>query len=184
MTKMGTNARRLAAAVLILAAAGVLTRALVSASQPVPAKNDDVLAALLVEVRGLRAAMEQMASAGPRVQLFASRLQLQEARINGMVRRLDAVRDSLASVQRDYDRARDEIKQFETALSGGAVGDDREALEQMLPVRKREAAAMKITLDRYTAEEGQLANDIAIEQGRWTEINQRLDELERALSKR
>jgi predicted nucleic acid-binding Zn-ribbon protein len=128
--------------------------------------------------------MEQMASAGPRVQLFASRLQLQEARISGMVRRLDAVRDSLASAKQAHDRVRDEIKQFETALSSGAVGPDREALEQMLPVRKREAAAMQTTLDRYLAEEGQLANDISIEQGRWTEINQRLDELERALSKR
>jgi hypothetical protein len=184
MTKTGTNMQRLAAALLILVAGGVLTRTLASAGQPATPKNDDVLAALLVEVKGLRAAMEQMASAGPRVQLFASRLQLQEARISGMVRRLDAVRDSLASAKQAHDRVGDEIKQFETALSSGAVGPDREALEQMLPVRKREAAAMKSTLDRYLAEEGQLANDISIEQGRWTEINQRLDELERALSKR
>jgi hypothetical protein len=51
----------------------------------------DVLPALLVEVRGLRAAMEQMASAGPRIQLFVSRLQLQEARVNAMARRLDEI---------------------------------------------------------------------------------------------
>ena len=183
MTKTGTNTRRLAAALLIVVAGGVLTRTLASAGQPITRNTDDVLAALLVEVKGLRAAMEQMASAGPRVQLFASRLQLQEARINGMVRRLDAVRDSVASVQRDYDRARDEIKRFETSL-GSAVGPHREELEQMLPGRRRDAAAMKSTLDRHIAEEAQLANDITIEQARWTEINQRLDELERALSKR
>ena len=71
---------------------------------PAPPPAGDVLAALLVEVRGLRAAMEQMASAGPRVQLFASRLQLQEGRMNNMARRLDTVRDSLAGAQREVAR--------------------------------------------------------------------------------
>lgn len=42
-------------------------------------QQPDVLNALLVEVRGLRAAMEELASAGPRVQLSMGRLQLQEA---------------------------------------------------------------------------------------------------------
>ena len=41
--------------------------------------NQDVLAQLLVEIRGLRATMEQMGSAGPRVQLALGRIQLQEA---------------------------------------------------------------------------------------------------------
>ena len=38
--------------------------------------------ALLTEVRGLRVAMEQMTSAGARVQLALGRLQLQESRLN------------------------------------------------------------------------------------------------------
>ena len=45
------------------------------------AQQPDTTAALLVEVRGLRAALEQLASAGPRVQLMFGRLQLQEQRI-------------------------------------------------------------------------------------------------------
>src|SRR6187401_1257852 len=77
----------------------------------------EVLPALLTEVRGLRAAMEQMASAGPRIQLFTSRLQLQEARIGNMVRRLDTVRDNLASAQKDYARAGAQQQQFEAAMA-------------------------------------------------------------------
>ena len=46
------------------------------AAAQAPPPGPDVLPALLDEVRGLRAAMEQMASAGPRIQLFTSRLQL------------------------------------------------------------------------------------------------------------
>ena len=56
-------------------------------------QDPDVLAALLVEVRGLRAAMEQLGSAGPRIQLAMGRLQLNEQRITTFMRRLDEVRD-------------------------------------------------------------------------------------------
>src|SRR6185369_17626856 len=65
------------------------------------ASGDPAIQALLAEVRALRVAMEQMASAGPRIQLFTARLQLQENRVNNMIRRLDTVRDSLASAQRE-----------------------------------------------------------------------------------
>ncbi len=56
------------------------------------AQGQDVLPALLVEVRGLRAAMEAMASSGPRVQLALGRLQLQEQRVNNLLRRLETAR--------------------------------------------------------------------------------------------
>jgi hypothetical protein len=42
----------------------------------------------------------------------------------------------------------------------------------------------KSTLDRLTAEEPQLLLDINVEQARWTDINARLDELERTLAKK
>jgi hypothetical protein len=54
-------------------------------------QNEDVLPQLLIEVRGLRAASEQMASAGPHVQLLLGRVQLQEQRIGNQIRRLDMV---------------------------------------------------------------------------------------------
>ena len=94
--------------VLILTSLGTSIVARQAGQQP------DVLNALLVEVRGLRSAMEQLAAAGPRVQLTMGRLQLQEQRINTPT----------------------------------------------------------------------LGQEIAAEQGRWAEINQRLDELDRALSRR
>ena len=59
-----------------------------------------ILPSLLVEVRGLRAAIEQMASAGPRVQLALGRLQLQEQRLNTLIVKLDGIRDKLVMNQR------------------------------------------------------------------------------------
>jgi hypothetical protein len=168
------------------AGAAVLMGVLVQAGQAATApKNEDVLPALLAEVKGLRAAMEQMASAGPRVQLFVGRLQLQEGRMNSMIRRLDAVRENLASEQRELAKAQAEQKQFETALATGTPdAAARAEFTQLIAHMKRAVAERGPTVARLTAEETQLTQDLGVEQGRWTDINQRLDELERALSKR
>jgi len=156
------------------------------AGQAAPApKNEDVLPALLAEVKGLRAAMEQMASAGPRVQLFVSRLQLQEGRMTAMIRRLDSVREKLAEEQSVLTRVQDDLKQFETTLAAGPVDPNlQKELPHIIAQRRREAAARRPAVARLSAEEAQLAQDLALEQGRWNDINQRLDELERALTKR
>ena len=82
----------------LIAAAG-MGASLVTRAQSAP-EQPDVLPALLSEVRGLRAAMEQMAVAGPRVQLALGRLQLQEQRINTLGRRLETVKANQESAQR------------------------------------------------------------------------------------
>ena len=74
-----------AAAVLI---AGCLWGERVPIRAQQPASGTDVLPALLTEVKGLRAAMEQLASANAQAQLLVGRLQLQETRMNGMIRDL------------------------------------------------------------------------------------------------
>ena len=180
-----TRRYRRAAVAIVLIAAAMVTGAAVSARQRGPDTNDEVLPALLAEVKGLRAAMEQIASAGPRVQLFVGRLQLQEARINGMARRLDTVRDSLSVAQTEYENARRGFQDLQSAASQNREGlPPRDELEQLLAQRRHQVAAAKGAVDRLTAEEAQLTQDVTVEQGRWTEINQRLDELERALVKR
>jgi hypothetical protein len=158
--------------------------ALVAAHQAQPAAQPDVLPALLEEVRGLRAAMEQMASAGPRIQLFTSRLQLQEARINNMIRRLDAVRDSREGAQRELAHAQEQQRQAEQALAAGTGPIPHDELAAVIGQAKREATEGKSRVARLTAEENQLTGDIATEQARWTEINGRLDDLEKLLSSR
>jgi chromosome segregation ATPase len=179
------NARRFVTTAGFAAAGALLMGLLVHAGQAAPpAKTEDMLPALLEEVKGLRAAIEQMASAGPRVQLFVGRLQLQESRMNGMIRRLESVRDKLAAEQEVLTRALDEVKHFEAAVASANSPIPREELTQMISQTKRQAEERKATVARLTAEEAQLTQDLTVEQGRWTDINQRLDELERMLVKR
>ena len=174
-------------AVLLVAGAGWMG-AVAAQPQSAPASVPrDVLPELLTEVRGLRAAMEQMASAGPRVQLFASRLQLQETRINNLIRRLDTVRDRIGEAQRELARLQTEEKQLEAAIaeakSSSRPGDPEEAGMATLLMEgvKAKIASAKAIVERHSAEEAQIASDLTAEQARWIDINRRLDELEQAL---
>ena len=183
---MTVGIRRGCLAIVVVTAAAVN----LSGQSAQPPRQDDVLGSLLVEVRGLRAAMEQMASAGPRVQLFASRLQLQETRINNMIRRLDTVRDRLAEAQAEVARVQAEEKQLEAALGEHKGSTSAEAREEMnmatllLNGVKTKITTAQNNVARAMAEEAQIVADLATERGRWVAINQQLDELERALAKR
>lgn len=165
-----------ASAVLLIVCCAVAGRTSLQAQS---APREDVLPALLAEVKGLRAAIEQMSSAGPRVQLFVGRLQLQEARMNGMIRRLDTVRDTLGGARQNVDRLKGALK-----MLVAEPGESQDDLGPMLNGMKQELAAGQATVDRLAAEEAQLTQDLTTEQARWIDINQRLDELERALAKR
>jgi predicted nucleic acid-binding Zn-ribbon protein len=147
-------------------------------------ESASILPALLAEVRGLRAAMEQMASAGPRVQLALGRLQLQEQRLNTLVMKLDATRSALSSLQRQMVQQQGQMLELENAEKEATDPNERRQAEHMIGMMKRELATASSEIQRLTAEESSLSSDIASEQARWNDFNQRLEELERALGRR
>ena len=161
--------------VLILTSLGTSIVARQAGQQP------DVLNALLVEVRGLRSAMEQLAAAGPRVQLTMGRLQLQEQRINTLVRRLDEIRDRRNNVETAQASQKMELSALEEAVKRDGASREYDIQIKGLKMSLADSGAQ---LERLQNEEIALGQEIAAEQGRWAEINQRLDELDRALSRR
>ena len=168
--------------VVMLVGAVVLVVAVVPAVGQQAVQNQDVLRALLVEVRGLRLAMEQMGSAAARVQLAMGRLQLQEQRINTMVRRLEAVRDQKISVEREITDMRNDATRMEDASTRAENPEERKMAALHGAELKRRAEQRTAEVQRLTAEEVETANAIAAEQSRWTDINRTLEELERALA--
>jgi len=173
---------------------GVLTVAVVllagwtvargQAQTPAGAGSTDIMPALLEEVRGLRSAMEQMSSAGPRVQLALGRLQLQEQRINSAIKRADDARTRVAQLQREQLEKQQRVRGLESELKdrrSGADGPPVEQLAGMLEHEKQRLANHNAEVQRVAAEEAMSATEVATEQARWTEINQRLEELERLL---
>ena len=180
------------AIVLMLGLAALATGSAVriSASQAstrqASAPQDDVLPALLVEVRGLRAAMEQMASAGPRVQLALGRVQLQEQRVNTLMRRLEESRGRLVEAQRNYDGAQQQLRGLEMGLREPPRpdGPPLAQLQDMQREVERGLARAAADVQRITAETTIIEADLATEQGRWVDLNQRMEALEQSLVRR
>jgi len=164
-------------AVIVIASGAFAVRGFAQAQQP---SSADVLPALLQEVRGLRAAMEQMASSSAHAQLLIGRLQLQEGRMNSMIRRLETVRDNLATAERVYDQLHGSLQMMEGEKSPAEI----QAIEKEIPGLKLQVDAAKANVNRLRTEESQLTSDLTAEQTRWMDINQRLDELERTLGRR
>lgn len=174
---------RIALVALIGTSCGILVTSLAAQGTREP----DLLSALLTEVRGLRQAMEQMASAGPRVQLALGRLQLQEQRVNGMIRRLESLRDTIVNTEKENASIQAQLANIQTLFKQ----DDKDAppgetnpMLGMMTGFKKALAAGEAELLRLQGEEAQLQQQIAAEQGRWSDINRTLEDLERALAKR
>lgn len=146
--------------------------------------QDDVLQSLLLEVKALRLAMEQVAAAGPRVQLAMGRLQLQEQRVESTRHRLDGVRDAITSAERDIAETRDRMAMMEEAGQRAADPAEREGFNGQLRLVKAALVQKAADVQRLKEQEAELTGALAAEESRWTEVSQRLDELERALAPR
>jgi hypothetical protein len=152
-------------------------------------REPDVLSALLTEVRGLRAALEQSAVVGPRVQLALGRLQLQEQRIT-MIRRVESLRDARRTAETGHARAQTELEGLERMVKQqlrdmppGSTEADH-PMSAAVRRQRQGVSAGAADLQQLRAEEQQLEQQIAAEQGRWAEINRALEELERSLGRR
>jgi len=157
----------------------------VQVRQAAPQAEADVLPALLTEVRGLRAAMEKMASAGPRVQLALGRVQLQEQRINNAIRRLDEMRAAVVTAQTRYDNMQEEAVRLERQIRNPRPdGPPIEQLKEEHARYPQETAQALMKLQRASADEAALSADLASEQARWTDLNQRMEALEATLAPR
>jgi DNA repair exonuclease SbcCD ATPase subunit len=143
----------------------------------------DVLAELLVEVRGLRQAMERAATVGARIQLLVARVQLQEQRIAELSRRLVTVRDELSKIDSEAGGLLLQQTMFQKMMSNtNAPPDEREQAEQMLQNFKTQTAAIEKRRQDLANEESLLMQQVNADQGRWNDANGQLDEIERGLA--
>jgi chromosome segregation ATPase len=174
----------------------VLARdAMLSAQQrsaPEPARPD-VNAALLAEVRALRADLAQSNQASLRAQLLVARVQLQEQRIMYFDRRRADLASRTAEAAEKAREASSELQTVEARLKQIRSETPQIPKEQLVGlVEMFEDQIKKLTEDaqaafdseqRLRSEEADVQSVLASEQGRWSDFNARLDELERAIPK-
>ena len=155
----------------------LLTPGVARAQAPAP----DLVRELLTEVRALRIAMERAATTGARIQLLVARVQLQEQRIAELSRRGTAIRDQISSLDSTLSSTASEIRRMESALDSGLI-TDRSQVERQVELMKPDLARGEKRRQDLLNEESLLAQQMAADQGRWTDVNNQLDELERALT--
>jgi hypothetical protein len=136
---------------------------------------------LLVEIRGLRADLNQALGTNIRAQLLVGRLQLQEQRINVISRQLAEVRRQLAAVETGQVMPTTEVKRLEDALGGPLAIETQRGLEANLSRIKAQLMQAQREEQRLRLQEMELAGQLGAELGRWSFFNDRLDEIERTL---
>jgi chromosome segregation ATPase len=137
--------------------------------------------ALLAEVHALRIAMEQSATVAPRVQLTLARLNIEEQRIAHLAGQLDQVRRELSTAALEWQTLTDKLPELEKGLLIATDEKIRKAYEFEQAEVKRRLTMHSRFEQQLRARENEAAQGLSTEQGRWIELNARLDELERLL---
>jgi lipopolysaccharide biosynthesis regulator YciM len=141
-------------------------------------------AELLKEVRLLRQTIETISATSMRVQIVFGRLQLQEQRTVSATQRLETARKRLDEIVEQIAESDAVLKQY---LEAGEISRDPEHREILARIR-RESDLQRVRMEaqraRAAAEEADAANCLALEQGQWSDLSQRLEDLERSLARR
>ena len=156
-----------------------------SAQQPATTPpQSDVLQQLLSEVRQLRLSVEHAATESAALQLLAMRAAMQEERLYRISREVDTLRTDLEAARRDAATLATNMKEFERTITDETDQNRRLALEGELPAMRARLQAAREKEQFLVQQEGNRSGSLATEEGRWQDINARLDDLERRVTTR
>ena len=134
------------------------------------------------ELRALRADRKKSTAATTQAQLLTVRLQLQEQRLAVLSNQRNDVNARLQVETPLRAEAERQVRTFDdTRGRNEDVGVPRAELENMLKMFRQQFESHRDAERQLQAQESQLSAEIANEQNRWQDFNNRLDELERSL---
>lgn len=177
---MRTRLRSISALGIVAVVVALVTTYSVKAS-PQPGQVQDPMTALLAEVHALRLAMEQSTTIAPRVQLTLARLNIEEQRVAQLSGQLDQARREVSAASLEQQKLTDELRDLESGFLRATDDKIRKAYESQQAEIKRQLARKTRLVQELRARESEAAQAVSTEQGRWMDINARLDELERLL---
>jgi predicted nucleic acid-binding Zn-ribbon protein len=166
---------------------GLASLGLIAANAVVPSQAQSAapstMEALLAEVRGLRAEVNQVAGTSIRTQLLVARLQLQEQRIAGISKQLTDVQTQRIAVEGATTQTQERLKRLdEMDRDPATTPEQRRQLPDELIGTRRAVNDMRQRLQRLTEQESFLSGQLLSEQSRWTDFNDRLDQIEREIA--
>jgi predicted nucleic acid-binding Zn-ribbon protein len=137
--------------------------------QAAPSPTDPVVA----EIRALRADMNERLDAAIKAQLLVTRLSVQEQRTNAVARQLQEIEGKLRDTESTKEQVTAGMKMFVDLTKSAA---DNNPLSAQLHAEMERIAKADTELKTQQTE---LMRQLTEEQGRWTAINARLEELDR-----
>jgi chromosome segregation ATPase len=147
-----------------------------------PTSDVQTLQTLLAEVHQLRLALERSTQIAPRIQIAVERLKLQQEQVARVARQLDDLRRELDHSHADQPKTQQHLEQLSSAAAQATDPQMRKDFEGTLSVFKLDAEQAEKSLQQLQAREGELASQLQSEQAKLTELNDRLDRMERALT--
>jgi DNA repair exonuclease SbcCD ATPase subunit len=137
---------------------------------------------LLVEVHQLRLALERSTQIAPRIQIAVERLKLQQEKVARTAQQLDELRREVDRGRLEQPKIQQRLQAIENETNQAADPAQRRHLEEAMKDFKLEAEQREKSLQQMQAREGELTGQLQTEQNRLTELNDRLDQIERALN--
>ena len=155
---------------------------LLSSAAPLAAQTANTETALLQEVRLLRQAIETLAGTNARVQIVFGRLQLQDQRAATTARRLEDLRGALSKVVGQIAQMTESLQRYEELDLAGLDPKNENRSRCQFAALKSELQILETERLRLATQEADAANQLALEQNTWNDLNRSLDELERSLT--
>jgi septal ring factor EnvC (AmiA/AmiB activator) len=160
---------------------GTLAVVISAQSGATPAVSPSSSDALLIEIRALRADLNQRLDAGLRAQLLVARLQVQEQRISTLSRQITEIQQQLQTNERVRSPLEAQLKTFEAAHANASEAEKKDG-DFMLDTLRSQIKSMAKSDEELQRQHLYLSGVIAEEQSRWTAFNARLEELEQLLT--
>jgi chromosome segregation ATPase len=148
----------------------------------VPASDLQTLQALLAEVHQLRVALERSTQIAPRIQIAVERLKLQQEQVSRVAHQLDDLRNNLDHGRTEQPRIQQQLERLSAAAAQATDPQKQKEFDDALNMTKLNAEQAEKSLQQMQLHEGELASQLQSEQARLTELNDRLDQMERALN--
>ncbi|HET9320880.1 MAG TPA: hypothetical protein VFO27_13930 [Bryobacteraceae bacterium] len=146
-----------------------------------PSPEPQTLQTLLAEVRQLRLAIERSNQIGPRIQIAVERLKLQQEQVARIAGQLEDLRRGLDKSRSEQGKAQQRIQALDSQATQATDAVQRKNMEEVSKELKLEVEQAEKSLQQMQAREGELASQLQTEQGKLAELNDHLDQVERAL---
>ena len=144
---------------------------------------DPTLQSLLAEVHQLRLALERSTLIGPRIQIVVERMKIQQDVVSRLSRQIDDSRREMENMMMPATQFAARMKELESGLLSETDPNRRKALEN-------DTREMKMQMERFQIMEQQSRTRIAELEGRLRSeqanldvLNDKLNQIERALDK-